>query len=112
MNEYDCINDLSNLTTIPEVNLNRLFELLSDDICQCVVDSCQKFEDTSIIDLNFGKLVINIDNEEDNIKYKFIPSRQFENALVKSIIDKKSPLIDSVEKSLSKKIVNLYKELL
>ena len=43
------------------------------------------------------------------IKYKFLPSKQLADNLVKTIYDEQNPLVFELEKSLVNKLENPYK---
>lgn len=66
-------------------------------------------EAESSIDIGFGKLCILI--EDDDVFYKFIPSRKFEENLAHTITHKSSPLIEKADDLLVQKIKNTYKDL-
>ena len=61
------------------------------------------------IDIGIGNLVLNIDNDE--LKYKFIPSNKLENNIKYTLDNGHCPLIDKAEESLQTKILGVYKEL-
>ena len=66
--------------------------------------------EVSEFDLEFGKLQILI--ESDTIRYKFVPSKEFESMLINTINSKESPLIKALEDTMTEKIISTYKELL
>ena len=50
--------------------------------------------------------------EDENIKFKFIPSSKLENGIKYAITSGESPLINKVELLLKDRICNTYKDLL
>ena len=103
------IEDISKITTIPRVTLQKLLEKSEMCICHDILEQILRNETYICVDILFGELYLNIDN--DQVKFKFIPSSQFEDMLVETINNKTSPLITAVEDGLSTKIMNVYKEL-
>lgn len=110
MIKYDILNDLSILTTIPILNLNKLSTRSCEDMCHCVLESINSNEQVSSLDIGIGQIVVFVDDEQ--IKYKFLPSSEFEQMLIDSINSNKSPLTNTIEQSLQKRMINIYKELL
>lgn len=69
-----------------------------------------KNESPTEMDIGIGTLLIS-DNEE-TVKYKFIPSKALEELVNETIQNKKSPLELKLEKNLVNKILNTYKTIL
>lgn len=107
---YNSIDDLQQLTTIPKASLQKVFNLLDSCICHNILETIENGENLIEIDIEIGRLIINI--EGNSIKYKFIPSAQFEQHIKNTVIFKISPLVENIEKSLAKKITDTYKDLL
>lgn len=105
----DIIEDLKTLTTIPRSALEQLSEKIDYIICHAVFESLSTNESITEIDLGIGYL--NILNEGDCIKYKFIPSSKLERRVVETVKSKKSPLVTEVEETLTKKVMDVYKTL-
>lgn len=101
--------NLSKLTTIPKAALDKLDEKREYIICDEVLNSVLNYEEVTTIDIGIGKLLICLD--EDSLGYKFIPSSSLEEALIDVVTKKNNPLIDALEKAISSRIVNTYKDL-
>lgn len=105
----DVISDMSNLTALPISMLQQLSDKVEFIILHSLYESSISHESITEIDLGIGRL--NILQENDCIKYKFIPSKKLEQEIVKTVKDKQSPLTATVENTLQKKIQDVYKEL-
>ena len=105
----DVISDMSNLTTLPISLLQQLSGKVEFIILHSVYESSVCHENITEIDLGIGRL--NILQEKDCIKYKFIPSKKLEQDIIKTVKEKQSPLTTTVENTLQKKIIDVYKEL-
>ena len=68
----DIINDLSTLTTIPYVSLERLVDLSVACISHSIEESLLDDETYTVVDIGVGRLSIKV--EDNTILYKFIPS--------------------------------------
>ena len=105
----DLLKDLSVLTSIPVLNLQKLSTITEDLICHAVKESYYDQESVATVDLGIGKLLLFI--SEDELSYKFIPSSVLEGKIIKALNNKDDALVISVEDSLKEKIVNSYKNL-
>lgn len=105
----DIVSDMSSLTTLPIPLLQQLADKVEFIILHSVYESLLSHENVTEVDIGIGRL--NILQEEGCVKYKFIPSRTFEQKIIKTVKDKESPLTATVESTLQKKIVDVYKEL-
>ncbi len=108
--ERNVISNLSSLTLVDDPLLQKMVMLSEDCICDYLLEGIQKEEDVIEVDIGIGILYLNIVDEELN--YKFVPSKRFENKLKKTAYLEASPLVAKLEKSLDKKFTNAYKELL
>ena len=106
----DIADDLSVLTTIQKSAIIKLLDKESYIITNGIEENLLSNNPISEFDLGIGVLSILIDDKQ--IKYKFIPNTKLEKAIKKTVSNKKSPLKDSLEKTLVNKIPNIYKELL
>ena len=101
---------ISTLSTIPEWAIDKFQKYInlvhSHDIVEQIFENKDVFE----IDLWEGKLYIKL--EDDALKYKFIPSEDFNEIVKTSIIKKKSRLVDSVTDKLKTAITNTYKDII
>lgn len=100
--------DLSTLTTINESTLSKL----TDKIEWCISDTVEKSiyqRDTEAnIDMGFGHLIINFDNNQ--IRYKFIPSEHLEKVVIDTVVNETNGLVVTLEDSLIQKMTNVYKD--
>lgn len=108
---YNVVQEVSELTAIPEEVLVSLLNKVKLCIYDAIVDSIDD-KQTDCIELDVGIGQLNISIVDNQIKYKFIPSKDFESEVRKTVIDEDSPLKYFCEKSLVKKILHTYKELL
>lgn len=104
------IEDISKLTTIQKEYLDSLVAKSEWCICSYIENTILNKESITKIDIGIGSLSILV--EDNTIKYKFIPSKELENAIRTTVIDDKNPLKFKLEKTLVDKITNIYKELL
>ena len=100
-------SDLSTLTTIKESVLAKLNEKIVWCISDAVCKSVYNRDDSTSIDLGYGNLIIKFDNNQ--IKYKFIPSKELEEAVTQAVITERNSLVEALETSLADKITNVYK---
>lgn len=105
----DVKENLSTLTTINELSINRLFNKITWIISDAVEQAELMGDDTIDLDLEFGSIRIVIDN--NNIKYKFIPSKFTEDTIIDTIVNGKNQLTMEVEKNLVQKLTNIYKDM-
>ena len=101
------IEELSTLTTVSQTTLHALADKVNYCICNAVESTLFNRENLAEIDLGIGTLLIQIGDDE--IKYKFLPSKQLADNLVKTIYDEQNPLVFELEKSLVNKLENPYK---
>lgn len=105
----DVREDLSKLTTINQLSVNRLFDKITW-IASDAVEQAELADDKSIeLDLGFG--IIEVLLEDTCIKYKFKPSKNLEDALVDTVVNGKNQLTLNIENTLVSKITNLYKDM-
>jgi hypothetical protein len=103
------LEDISALTTIPLASLEKIFNKGIMTICDDVEDTLNHKENECEVDIGIGKMRIQIN--EENIKYKFIPSGKLEKQVLQTVQEGKNPLETQLEAELSKRIMNVYKEL-
>lgn len=102
-------SDLSNLSNIPENILDKLSELTTYVISSSVYESLLNKEGMTEIDLGFGNLLIKHDTAD--IKMKFIPNDILKEDLKKINNGGKPGLYRKLEKAVSAKLKELYKEM-
>ena len=73
----DLIQDVSKLTAVSQITLNKLANIVSLCICNAVYESALENEPITEIKLGIGTLLIKYENNE--ILYKFIPNQKLEN---------------------------------
>ena len=101
---------LSKLTTIPTNNFDNMFRLMSEIFCDEILNSIECGESVACVDIGFGKLSFLI--EDDGISYKFVPDNKFEDMIIKAVKSKNSPLIDHINRGITEKIMEAYKNLM
>lgn len=107
--KIDLKKDLSIFSGIPVSKFDDLIEKTNFDICQSVKEYLTNEDQNCIIDLGIGDLIIqNIDNE---LEFKFIPSDLLQKYLIKTIEDDKSPLTKKLELVITDRMLKIYKEL-
>lgn len=105
----DLLQQITDITTIPQHSLQRLFTTMNYCICNSVYES--KLEHESITSLNIGIGILQIENTGKELNYKFIPSQQLERSLIKTITKNENPLIDKLETTFTQRIVKTYKDM-
>ena len=104
------IEDTAKLTDVSSKTLLKFIPIFNYSIGHAVHESCCARSTVTEIDLGYGELHIRI--EDEGIRYKFIPSKELEKILVKTVTTKQSPIIDKIDKDLQEKIDLAYKELI
>ena len=104
------IKDVSLLTDVSENTLNKFIPVCNYCIGHAVHECECLQEHIAEVNLGFGELHIKLD--EGSIKYRFIPSKELENLLIKTVTQHNSPIIAKLECNLQEKIDRVYKELL
>lgn len=104
------IEDLATLTTISQHALVNLNDKAYSCICHNVCESMLEGNPLTEIDIGIGILYIKC--EEDQIKYKFIPSKKLEENVALTVKHKVSPVVFEVEAALKDRIESTYKNLL
>lgn len=105
--ETNVKEDLSSLTTINESVFTKLINKVEWCISDCVEKSILNGDSLANIDLDIGNLLISFDNNQ--IKYKFIPSQKLEKAITNTVVNERNDLVLNIEESLVSKLVNTYK---
>lgn len=106
--EFNLIEDLSCLTGVRQNLLNDLVTCTNSIISHDIVETIMNKEKVTIVNIGIGYLYFT--NEDNIIKYKFVPSEKLEKVIVSSY-KKKNELSVKIEDSLSRKISECYKEL-
>ena len=103
------IEDLSILTTIGKYNLESLTYKSIDIISHDIEESLRDNENYIEIDIGLGTLIIS--RVEEEIRYKFIPSKRLEKTVIDTYITRKSKVALDVDKALGDRIMKTYKDL-
>lgn len=102
--------DLSKLSNVPEEYLDKLLNVCGYIISNAVYESMLSSQDLTEIDLTFGKLLIKTDLKE--VKMKIIPSEELLTDL-KNVNEGGEPTLKhKLERSLSAKLMDMYKEII
>ena len=107
----DLINDLSILTDVSDKTLNKFVPVSNYCIGHAVHESQCKHEDVVEIDIGIGELHLKLE-DGCGIKYRFVPSKELESILIKTVTSKTSPIITKIDSQLQEKIDRAYKDLL
>ena len=112
MTEYreDLRKEVSTLTQIPFMTLQKLSDLQTDIIAHLVAEKREQGETFVHVDIGFGCLRITF--MEDSIIYKFIPNKTLKEEVLSASLNGNSPLVNRAEDSLAKRIKETYRELL
>lgn len=104
------IENLNKITTIPMVTLKELQRYIH--LIQSNEVVAQMKEDKVILELETIEGIIYISLEDDNLKYKFIPSDKFNKIIVDTVKTKESLLVKAAEEKLSELLIKTYKDIL
>lgn len=106
----EIIKDLADLTSVSE----KIFEKLSNNIMflilQNLEETINKNEKICEFDLNLGKLLISL--EDDELKFKFIPSKKLEKEIIKTIEEGQNSMEKILISNMISTLEKTYKELL
>lgn len=106
----DLIKELSTLTTLPASTLGSLVSIGIDAICYDVLENSNVGENVSEINIGIGTLSILVDDNQ--IRYKFLPSDKLESSLVSAVVSGENPLVRRIENKVREKLSTATKELL
>ncbi len=104
------LKDVSLLTAIPEKTLTKLSEMTLYSICENVREDVM--ENKPISELNFDLFTLYIKHDEDEIKYKVVPSEKMQKYVKETVSKKLNILENTVNNTLEKKILQMYKDIL
>ena len=106
----EIIKDLADLTSVSE----KIFEKLSNNIMflilQNLEETINKNEKICEFDLTLGKLLISL--EDDELKFKFIPSKKLEKEIIKTIEEGQNSMEKILISNMISTLEKTYKELL
>lgn len=103
------IQDVSTLTTIQKLSIDRLCSQIIKCICYDVCEAKNSGIDELHLDIGIGNLVVKLC--EDSVKFRFEPSFVMENSILDALKTGNNPVICDIEKSLLSKINSTYKDL-
>lgn len=109
MTKYDVIQDVSDLTTLPKNQIEKLMMKMMLISCHDVNEQLKENSNETELDFYFGKIYVAV--EDSQIKYKFIPSKKFESMLVNTVNSGESPFIATLETTLRDRLQTTYKDL-
>ena len=104
------IEDVAILTDVSEKTLNKFIPIIDYAICHAIHESQCAHESLTDIDLGYGTLTLKLTNDE--LWYKFTPSKELEKMILLTLTTHKSPIVNKIENDLQDKIDRAYKELL
>ena len=110
MSKLNLSQDLSIITGVSKLSLDNLSDRAIICACHGLRECLLSRESQCEIDIGIGLLYIKV--EETEIKYKFIPSKKFEERVAFTVRNKLSPLTIEADKALGERIDNAYKSLL
>lgn len=111
MTNYDTFyNDFSSLTNISVSALSSIDKKKMALMCSYIKEGIESGENEISVDIGIGELIFIIENEE--MRYKFIPSCKFEKMIVDTVVDGTNPLLKLVEEKVGQQTLQIYKELL
>ena len=107
---YNILEDVSKLIGIDSRYLTKITDNGVYAINSAVEETMLNNSEYTELDIGLGTLVIGIfDNE---IKYKFIPSKRLESTVKDTVINKRNMLERKLESSLKDKLIKTYQDLL
>lgn len=106
----EIIKDLNSLTSIPEKILEKLSDNILFLILQNLEETLIKKENVCEINLNLGILIISI--EEEELKFKFIPSKKLEKEILKTLELNENSMNQILTNNMINALEKTYKELL
>lgn len=104
------INDMSVLTDVSENTLKKFLPVSNFIVGNAVYEAMCEKRDLISVDIGMGQIDIKLD--DDAIHYRFIPSKELEQVLIKTLTSHASPMTVQLENKLQGKIDRAYKELL
>lgn len=106
----DFKENLSKLTTIPSESISKLSKYINLIHSNNVLERLLSGSDIIEIDIFEGKLIMKLD--EDTLRYKFIPSDEFNKLMIDTITNKQSKLVTELSDRVKNTLINWRKDLL
>lgn len=110
MLKRNLLHDIQTVTQLSTKVISKLTLVSEMIICDDINELDILGNDTLEIDIGIGKLTLLIIG--DSIQYDFCPSESLENNIIKTLEEKRNPIIINSELNLDKKLFDTYKELL
>lgn len=107
MANYRLEDDLLQLTSLSHAEITRLTDLVISLIASAVADDSDA---VTSVDMVFG--ILHISKNDDGIRYKFVPNKNFEKVLVGAVVSKDLPIVAKLEDALGKELIRSYYDLL
>lgn len=104
------IEDVSTLTSIPENLLKKLVKVSNYCVGHALHEALCEQQDYVTVDIGIGDLQLKL--QDNTLRYKFIPSRELEDALVTTVKSGTSSIIVQLDNTLQEKIEDTYRGLL
>lgn len=108
--QYKLLDDIRQLTMVDKSVLNKFEDISRHIFLDCILETVLKEESTTTIDVGVG--ILKILTLDDEVKFQFIPSKQFEKDLIHVVTNKENPLEVSLSSKIDTQIYKSYKELL
>lgn len=106
----ELMQDLSIITNIGRFNFDELANKSIAIISHNVEESLRENNIISTIDIGIGQL--SIYHTKDEIKYKFIPSKKLDDAVLNTCKTRKNKLDILIDEELGRRLTNTYKGLI
>lgn len=107
---YDLNKDLSIVTNLGKFNYTRISDTSIAIISHNVEESIRDDKEVSSIDIGIG--VLHIYHTAEEVKYKFIPAKKLDDAVVDTVKKRKSRLLIKIDESVGRKLQDTYKGLI
>jgi len=107
---FNLNEDLSQITTIPTRQLDKLDERRCYCINNAVVETLN--EGKNSLEINIGLGYLTVEKVDQGIRYLFKPSKALEESVKQAFQGKRSELIEATASTLIDRITNAYKDLI
>ena len=108
--ENNITKDVSVLSTISEKTLSKLINIYIYAINEAIEESMLEHKNKSELDIGLGTLIIL--HEDNELKFKFIPSAKLKESIINTVVNKQNTLDIVLENTLINRITNRYKDLI
>lgn len=108
--KIDLIERLSALTTIQSSAFTKLSDITTCIASDGVEESLIAKDGKCDIDIGIGTLSLIL--SENEIRYKFVPSAKFEEAVTNTVVNGQNLLVATVEEVLKDRLTHIYKDLI